>query len=296
MTIGGTEIMRFGFDQHILPLIPSIKKYNWCIVPGQNTLFKNKKNIGWIHIGYKENDVQQFKNREFSDLFHRLIFVSDWQYNTFWQAFNLRTERCCVIKNAIDPLQYQKRISKQKLKLVFHPEPWRGLEVLLLALRLIDDPDLEVHVFQDLEKMKHLPDSVRFDALTMAKSDKRVVVRGKVPNKQVRQALETADIFAYPSTFEETSCLALIEALSAGCACLTSNVGALPETGLGYAKTYGYIPNNQLHAVRFAQELQILITDYRHGKIDTTRQVTHTNTVYSWESRKKDWLKFVDQI
>ncbi len=50
-----------------------------------------------------------------------------------------------------------------------------------------------------------------------ARSLPNVHHHGIVPNPELREALRDIDVLAYPSTFAETSCLAVIEALAAGC-------------------------------------------------------------------------------
>ena len=47
----------------------------------------------------------------------------------------------------------------------------------------------------------------------------------------------------YPNTFKETSCLCLIEAMSAGCVCVHSSLGALPDTSNGLTCMYEYTPD-----------------------------------------------------
>ena len=49
------------------------------------------------------------------------------------------------------------------------------------------------------------------------KNHKHMTYHGTVSNDEIREALKNAHIFSYPSNFEETSCLCLIEAMSAGC-------------------------------------------------------------------------------
>ena len=83
----------------------------------------------------------------------------------------------------------------------------------------------------------------------------------------------------------------MIEALAAGCSVLSSNLAALPETGLGYVRHYGYIADRNKHIVRFAEELKKTLDDYRAGKFDATDQVKKVNEYYSWETRVKDWVE-----
>ena len=62
------------------------------------------------------------------------------------------------------------------------------------------------------------------------KSDDRITYYGSVPYEELREAWKKMHILAYPSTWQETSCRVAMEAMSAHCAVVTSNWGALPET------------------------------------------------------------------
>jgi glycosyltransferase involved in cell wall biosynthesis len=125
-----------------------------------------------------------------------------------------------------------------------------------------------------------------------------VVYRGSIPNSKLREELPTFDILAYPNTFEETSCIAVIEALSAGLRVVTSNLGALPETTEGWARMYPYLKDSSLHTQCFANILLEEIELVRSGKLDEhlTQQTQTYNTRWTWDYRIQEWLKFLDGL
>src|SRR5581483_3166990 len=53
---------------------------------------------------------------------------------------------------------------------------------------------------------------------------------GPLPHADLAAAMAEADIWAYPCTFAETSCISAMEAMAAGALIITTSLGALPET------------------------------------------------------------------
>jgi glycosyltransferase involved in cell wall biosynthesis len=197
---------------------------------------------------------------------------------------------------------------------MFHPNPIRGLDLLLEGIKLIPEEDFELHIFHELDpderkkqyaqglqtyEYSHVCEQeekfLRY-CLALANADKRVVRHTRTNNSKIREQLMKTHIFAYPSYFQETSCICLIEALAAGCSVVASNLAALPETGMGFARLYGYIPDRQKHIERFAGELKQTITEYRNGQFDSTAQVQVINNYYSWDTRIQDWVKFSKEL
>jgi glycosyltransferase involved in cell wall biosynthesis len=305
---GGTEIMGRAWQDYVLPAAPDLADWHWCVIPGDNIISPDSSNIVWLHPHHREPNMEQMMDPQFQKLFKAYIFVSDWQYERFIETYRLPAEKCYVLKNAINPFESHKK-PEGKLQLIFHPNPIRGLDVLLEAIKLLPEEDFDLHVYHELDpdarKTQYLEGLQTYEyshvcqqeeaflryCLSLAVADKRVVRHTRSNNSKIREQLKNTHIFAYPAYFEETSCICMIEALAAGCSVLTSNLAALPETGLGYARHYGYIPDRNKHIVRFAEELKRTLDDYRAGKFDSTDQVKKVNEYYSWETRVKDWIE-----
>jgi glycosyltransferase involved in cell wall biosynthesis len=197
---------------------------------------------------------------------------------------------------------------------MFHSNPIRGLDILLESIKLIPEEDFELHIFHEIDpderkkqyqqglqtyEYSHVnPQEEQFlrYCLSLANQDKRVVRHTRTNNSKIREQLMNTHIFAYPTYFMETSCICMIEALCAGCSVLSSNLAALPETGLGFARHYGFIPDRQKHIERFTRELKRTITEYRNGEFDNTQQVEVCNKYYSWETRTQDWIQFSKEL
>ena len=62
------------------------------------------------------------------------------------------------------------------------------------------------------------------------KNTKNINYFGFLENKKIIELLKKMHIFAHPSIWPETSCVAAIESMAAGCEVVTTNLGALPET------------------------------------------------------------------
>jgi glycosyltransferase involved in cell wall biosynthesis len=310
---GGTEIMGRAWQDYVLPAAPDLADWHWCVIPGDNIIAPDNSNIVWLHPHHMEEGLEQLMDKQFQKHFKAYVFVSDWQYERFMERFQLPMEKCYVLKNATQPFEKHEK-PNGKLQLMFHPNPIRGLDVLLEAIKLIPEEDFDLHIFHELDpderKKQHLEGIQTYEyshvgpqeeaflryCLRLAQEDKRIVRHTRTNNSKVREQLMKTHIFAYPAYFMETSCICMIEALCAGCSVLSSNLAALPETGLGFARQYGFIPDRQKHIERFAKELKRTITEYREGKFDNTQQVEVCNKYYSWDTRVEQWVQFSKEL
>ena len=136
-------------------------------------------------------------------------FVGTAVREQFRKTFSLPHEKCTVIKNGIPDIKKRNpEQKKDKIKLIYHPTPWRGLSVLLGAMQLIKNPNVELDVYSstkvygtDFEKQNDSQYKALYD---QAKILPNVNYIGYKSNEYILDNLQTYDAFVYSNIWEET--------------------------------------------------------------------------------------------
>ena len=303
---GGTEILK---EQLIAQLEPgSIEGINLIgSICHPSLVEKDKTNILWQHLSYDQPNVQYMRDRKFVDSIDYFIYVSSWQYNKFREQFQIPEYKSFVIKNATHPFESVPKpilntIPQTKIKLLYSSTPWRGLAVLIKAIEILNKTrdDFEVDIYSSTKiygSQFEENEKGKFDELfNKCKNTPNVNYHGYASNEEIRKALLTTHIYSYPSIFAETSCLAIIEAMSAGCHVVTTNYGALPETCGEFATMIEFDSSRQNLIERYADTLNSVIDNYKNGlyKEDLEMQTKYYNKYYSWEIRIREWINFLN--
>ena len=104
-------------------------------------------------------------------------------------------------------------------------------------------------------------------------------------------------IFAYPSVWPETSCIAAIESMAAGCEIVTTNMGALYETCAPFGTLVGFSENLEDLEKRYSFALSNCIknfwSDENQKKLRLQSDII--NMYYSWDARSIEWKNFLNQ-
>lgn len=307
--IGGTEILVNAFNKFTkikeypeLNIIPSLCDIN-LLVPG-------KKNIIWQHNMPDQPVVSGMFNKLFIDAVDHFVFVSQYQLDEYKKLFDLDPDKVSVIENAIEPIEFVEKPSTDKIRLIYTSAPFRGLDVLIEAFKSLNRDDVELHVYSSniiygTEHSRMIGD--RYESLFHAcrKTD-GIVYKGFAPNHRIREALKESHIFAYPSTFKETSCLAAIEAGASGCKIVTTNLGALPDTCGDFATYVDYemeqiesiqdYENRKKLLIDFAQALNTEIDKYKELNYNGPIQSKSFNERFSWVNRSTEWNEFFERM
>ncbi len=225
--------------------------------------------------------------------FHKIIFVSHIQAQIFIAMYNIPWSKTMVVPNAITPIPVHEKPT-DKVNLIYHTTPHRGLNILLSVYDAIvkKHPNVHLDVYSSFKLYGWEQQDEQFKPLfDFCKNHDKITYHGSVSNDEVRQALQKAHIFAYPSVWTETSCLCLIEAMSAGLTSVHPDLGALPETAANWTNMYRFNEKPEDHARLFASLLDITIQELNseNHKMKVSSQKTYVDVFYNWETRKLQW-------
>tara|TARA_R100001086_G_C11839483_1_gene258768 strand:- start:1068 stop:1997 length:930 start_codon:yes stop_codon:yes gene_type:complete len=297
---GATEIQMEHLYKHVSKDL--LDQFQICTsIPGKVPLDPNKINILWQKNSWDQPNLQKFfKDKSRFDEYDWYVFNSHWNYEKFRYFFQIPEEKSVVIKNGADHFP-QRKIYKQgePIRIIHHCTPWRGLNVLLLAMQMIKNTNVTLDVYSSCKIYgSEFEEKVGNDFTPLfeqAKSLKNVNYIGYKPNEYILEHMTDYDMFVYPSIFEETFCASALEAMAAGLHVITTNFGALPETCAEWPIYVNYTRNPELLAGGFAQAIDVA-TNYLHESYiqnHLEEQQKFYKRFYNWKKKGIEWQNFL---
>ena len=309
---GGTELMRnwiLGaggvplYLQREVQIVSRISKIPGYVSEFPYGLDVNKKKILWIHDGHWCGNPE-LSNSETFELVDQFVFVSNWQKEKYIMQFpDLPVEKCTVIKNSIVPIPKHMKPNDGKLRLYYASAPPRGLSLLVPAFEKLaaERDDIELHVFSSLDMYSNNggraeEDKEFLETYDTVKNHPQMVYHGTVSNDELREHIRDMHILAYPSTFQETSCIVAIEAMSGGCLAVVPDSCALHETCDNYGIMYDFIPNPADHTNMFYEILKETVNKYWSEDTQSLlrAQVDHFHRFYNIDDRVDEWVDLIE--
>lgn len=296
-SMGGTERLTLELSQRLDKEL--LQEFQIISSRIRSDLDPDKIRIFWAHDLPGDPESEFMKNRDEVEKFHKFVFVSNWQMQKYIDAYKIPWSKCIVIQNAIDPIEeHEKPSIEDGIRLIYTPTPHRGLNILVPVVDHLSKKYENIHldVFSSFnlygwgERDQQYKEV--FDAID---AHPNMTNHGTVSNAEVRDALKKAHIFAYPSTWAETSCLCLMEAMSAGLVCVHSNFGALYETSANWTQMYQINEDPQKHAALFYSVLEGAIQHYNDESVRSKvlPMQTYSNVFYGWKQREIEWTVFL---
>ncbi len=301
--LGGTEL------QHNF-LIDNVKKellegVQICLsVPEKTPLSKDKVNILWQKNAPDQPNIKPwFDDKNNHTKYDWYVFNSHWNYEEYRKCFNIPTDRCHVIKNGVTSFPKPSTYNKgDRLRIIHHNTPWRGLNVLLGAMQYLEGENIELDVYSSCEvygdEFKEDNDHNYQELYDQARELPNVNYIGYRPNDFILKKLPNYHLYVYPSIWEETSCISLLESMAAGLYCVVTNYGALYETGSEFPIYINYETNFNNLAFQFAEAIKVARDTLHEPMIreHLALQQDFVKRFYCWEKKAFEWTNFLTGV
>jgi len=292
---GGTEMM---YERLISSLPKELLNKFQIICSRVRELDPNKKKILWVHDTYDDPENIHLKNPENHDLYEKFVFVTYSQFLTYHMEYKIPYSKSVVIENAIQPFNSINKPT-DRINLIYHTTPHRGLELLVPTFEYLAKKYSDIHldVFSNFDiygwPKRNEPYEKVFE---VCRNNPQITYHGTQPNAIVRDYLSRAHIFAYPSIWPETSCIAAMEAMAANCLVVASDLGALPETLLDQRYMYRYDEDPHAHIRTFVSVLEHAIIQCRETKSSFTDVSNIANVKFDWGRKSQEWKILLESL
>ena len=261
-------------------------------VPGAFAMpIQSKINLWWAH------DIALMRNNDHNMAqtwqTNRIMPVSNWFKNQIVEAWNANPNVVAPIHNGVDYDLFDKFELKDNslsppidvkddtnITLIYGSRPERGLENLVMPDGIMEKlqeraPHIQLkvcgyeHPVEQLEgfygylreRIDQLPNCEHIGALTK--------------DELYQYMCEEADVWCYPTMFEEVSCITAMEAMAAGLTIFTTNIGALPETIGDYKNATIFNADDGIDVDKFVDRLASFNNKFRRK---TNRRFTWSQT------------------
>jgi glycosyltransferase involved in cell wall biosynthesis len=243
--------------------------------------------------------------------FSGIVFNSEWQKRVN-QTHVLPDWKQTVIRNAMNPrfanlFEPHESIFAVKTKppiLLYAGTTPRGVFHLPAILDHVRKKrtDFSVEIYCDCAPTRDA--NANEEYIDRIRNLPNVTHAGMIGQTELAERMKRAALLVSPNPWPETSCIALIEALSAGLLAITTNRAVLPETAEGFA-THIDIEDPD-HPLRFdvpmpyetfADAIDRTMTEWLKEPTTTEQrlraQVNHFLSRYQWPQRVAPWVEFI---
>lgn len=267
--IGGSELMAYQMAKLLSKLGHKITIYNNCGIEGEGIFdgveyktydkyknlecdvliisrqtfalgdefnIKTKLKLLWVHDIFALNATSKLLLKA-----DRILVLSEWHKSYLVNYHTLHPDQVIVTRNGIDLKRFNKKIKRDRFKVVCSSSPDRYLPIMLEIWPEIKKqvPQASFHIYygfgnwrksaqlQNDQNQLNLIVVLENKIQEMKKYD--VVFHDRINQNQLAEEFLSAGVWGYSNHFEETYCISATEATAAGLRLICNGNGALKE-------------------------------------------------------------------
>lgn len=226
----------------------------------------------------------------------KIVVLSAYTYNQF------KSENIEEINNKLVRIQngYNHNFlvphtnTNNNINFIYTSTPYRGLVYLVDMWPYISKKynNIKLNIFTGMELYGEKNDSLNSYIYNRISRYKNINLHKPVSQKDLFKILSCMDVLLYPNEYPEAGCMALKEAMAAGCTAVVTKLGALEEKIDD--KINGYLisghPASKSYQEEFIEKTINLINDNKKLlKFQTNAQNKVKN--WTWQNRALEWIQ-----
>lgn len=258
-----------------------------------------KKRFYWTGDAFNSLNTIGIGDRRFSGYVDGMLCVSNWHKKSLCATSGFPEQKAFVLRNGINLADFDLKEQRQRKRLIYTSMPLRGLIHLPPIYEALKKKhsDLELHIFSSANRYR-LPHEEgnefmkESEILEKCRLLPGCHVHGSVIQKELAKELMRSSVLVYPCDFEESSCIAIMEAQAAGCPVVTTDIAAIKETvGEGGVAIKGH-PDSQEYQQQFVDVVDHILSDDSY--FQKLSQIARGQAMsYDWSLRAKMLLTFL---
>ena len=253
------------------------------------------RTVYWTGDAFDQPAISQLGHAAIQQHIDLNLCVSEWQRQTFIEKFDLDPEKVVASRNGFREDLVPPPRQKNPTNGVYSSTPFRGLEGLLGMFpdirRRVPAMTLDVFSSMKVYGWSSDGDNKAYGGIYKAAEQEGVTMHGSVDQRTLVDCLAGSGLLLYPNTFEETSCIAAIEAQAAGAVVVTSAMAGLKETVANGTTgvTIEGDPKSERYRREFVEAVASLAGNPARLKEMSGAARKRAFERYTWKSIAREW-------
>jgi len=160
---------------------------------------------------------------------NKIVVLSEFHMNNIQSNLDVPFNKMTIIGHGINTIDTL--IPKEKNRLIWASNWDRGLHRAIKVINQINSVNITFDIYGEDNEIKNDEDRKEWADMynEIKQSQHTINLLPFINNEELLKIWSQYDVWFYPTHIYETFCITALEALSAGCFCLTSRIGALKE-------------------------------------------------------------------
>lgn len=250
--------------------------------------FTSKLNVWWLHDLALRRSAGMIQNQLVN--IDKIFTVSEFHRNQVSEVYDIDKEHIIATKNGVDYTMFEglEQFEREPNSLVFASRPERGLQELVEEGGIMEQlTDCHLYVCGYDNTTQQMEGFYRY-LWSRCEDLPNVTHLGALGKRDLYELLARSMLYAYPTTFEDTSNIIAMESNAAGTPFLSFQNAALPETIGNDGAILLPFKNGKVDRQLFVKTVKDLMHDKAkwqnlHVKAKAKKQ--------SWADIAKEWIK-----